>query len=362
MKADISIDARLINAAGIGTFLKAVVDEVASRRHLNLILLYWAKDRETVASYRAQRLIQVKSPIYSLKEQLEIPLKIPPCSLFYSPHINIPLLPIRAQKRLTTIHDTYHLAHAKQIPFFERLYASLFYNAIQLYSDRITTVSQFSYDSIHRYCRFVSKSISIISSGVHTRFSPTDSCVLETHGIAKPYLLTVGSLKPHKNIKRLIQAYAKLNLQEPLILVGSNKMRTIDTELFEVIKKLNLENKIRWLGYVKDGDLPSLYSSASLFIFPSLYEGFGHPPLEAMACGCPVLASRNASIPEVCADAAEYFNPIDSQELADKILFLLQHEAKREELRKKGFARAQHFPLQRSASSLVDLMEKLIHE
>lgn len=322
------VDARLYSAAGIGTLLKAELTRL--QRVFKLTLLCKEKEKERLRPF-SDRLISIKAEIYTLREQFELARKIPHCDLFWSPHFNIPLLPIRAQKRLTTICDVYHLAHFSTLSLSQKLYAKLFYNAAFYLSDHITTISEFSQNEILKFATLKPKKLEVVVPSF-------DFCPPSSKTPKKDFLLFVGNLKPHKNLVRLVRAYAQLRPKEPLFIVGKKEgFITPDAQLLQEVEENSfLRQNVHFTGYLSDEVLKELYASAKLFIFPSTYEGFGYPPLEAMACGCPVVAARAGSIPEVCQDAVEYVDPLSIDEIASGIERLLGDEKRREELVRKG--------------------------
>lgn len=310
------VDARLYNASGIGTYLKGMLPFL---QKYTLTLLV-----NTPLPIDARQ-IPMKSGIYTLKEQFELPLKIPRCDLFWSPHYNIPLLPIRARKRLVTIHDVYHLAHFSTLTLQQKLYAKVMVKAALRLSDAVVTVSQFSADEIATYA-FCPKNLTIVPP---TPLKMGKGEPIE--GLPNRYLLFVGNLKAHKNLKRLFEAHAHLENPLPLVVVGKD------------FGEIPLPPHVHYAGYVPDAALPTLYSGAEMLLFPSIYEGFGLPPLEAMACGCPVLAARAASIPEVCGDAAQYVDPYSVDSMRKGIEHLLNDRGAREKLVEKGRMRVKGF-------------------
>jgi glycosyltransferase involved in cell wall biosynthesis len=344
----VCIDARLIQASGIGTFLKNMLQVLSQASTIQLTLLHWKKDREALTRY-TPHLIALQSPIYSIREQLELQFKIPRCDLFWSPHFNIPLLPIRACKRLTTIHDVYHLAHLKQFPLLKRLYAQIIVNSACLYSDEVTTLSDFSRSEIVRLCKIIPKRLTRIHFGVGDHFmpSPLSAQIRAKYSLPGRYLLSLSNFKVHKNIRRLVAAYEDLKEEIVLVLAGSFS------------EKYECKKPIIYPGYIEEEDLSALYSSAEAFIFPSLYEGFGSPPLEAMACGCPVIASSSASLPEICGLAAEYVDPLNISSIRQGIERVLNDSKRREALIQKGFTRAGELKAKEGAEKHLRLIEAL---
>ncbi len=163
------------------------------------------------------------------------------------------------------------------------------------------------------------------------------------------YLLAVGSLNPTKNFSLLINAYRRSSLvdQFPLVIVGA-----INRDVFSINSEDVDHPNVRWAGSIPDSHLRALYENAAVFIFPSLYEGFGIPPLEAMLCGCPVVASSASSIPEICGDAAQYFSSNNPNEMLASIQFVLENDVHRKSLVEKGRQRANQFSWDISAIRL----------
>lgn len=329
MSKSICVDARLVSQAGIGTFLKSTLAAFASAPY-NITLLCREEDRQRLAPH-AYKLVPMRGTLYSLKEQLEYVQKIPPCDLFWAPHFNVPLMPIRAKKRITVISDVYHLAHFAYLSLRQKIYAKLVYNAAFCLSDQVVTISEFSKREILKFASIAPKKLDVISPPLD--FEPPSLSPLK-----KNYMLYVGNLKPHKNLARLVKAYAMVRPEADLMIVGKKEgLLTVDKQLFiEVERDPFLKHHVQFTGYVDDQRLKELYAHAALFLFPSTYEGFGYPPLEAMACGCPVLAAKAASIPEVCQDAVEYVDPFSEASIAEGMKRLLCDEKRREELVHKG--------------------------
>ncbi len=241
----------------------------------------------------------------------------------------------RAKKRIVTVHDVFHLAHFSSLSLQKKVYAKVVINAALRFSDYLMTDSNFSAREIERYC-FKPNHIEIV---------PSCPLLIPQERQEQEYLLYVGSLKPHKNLKRLFEAYALLNEPPPLVVVGKD------------FGEIELPAYVRYAGYVPDEELPKLYAGAKLFIFPSTYEGFGIPPLEAMACGCPVVTARAGSLPEVCGEAVEYVDPFSVSSIKEGIERLLNDEKRREELVKKGLEHVKQYTPDKTAEKFL----KVVH-
>lgn len=211
--------------------------------------------------------------------------------------------------------------------------------------------------------------VSVVYHGVaHELFSPkarAGQAVLHRYGIVKPYILSVSSISTFKNYHRLVEAYAIVRTKRSnaprLVLAGQVKHKSYYAELEKLIGSLGLQESVQLLGRVPHEDLPAIYSNAELYVFPSLCETFGLTQLEAMACGTPVIASNVSVMPEICGDAAEYFDPYVPAEIAEAVAGLISDDERRRQLVARGFHRVQAFSWQRTAQQTLDLLEKIVH-
>ncbi len=359
------LDARMLHASGIGTYLQNLLPALASAFKLTLL-----GHPEELSGYPAT-VIPTDIPIYSIPEIIRFPSLVPRCDIFWSPHYNIPLLPVKAKKRLVTIHDVYHLAYLDTLSMKQRIYAKVMMQTAIKKSQHIITVSQFSKKEIIKYCGALPDKISVIHNGVdHQHFKKLEDkrllqTVREKYQLPKQFILFVGNVKPHKNLINLVKAFAKVKEKIPdisLVIVGKKDgFITSESDVLPFINQdQGLTGRIIFTGFVDDQDLPVIYNLARLFVFPSLYEGFGLPPLEAMACGCPVLVSDRASMPEVCGEYVNYFSPTDIESIAGGLLEKLpQPEAEKQPEIQNGLARAQTFTWQQSTQAHIDLIRQL---
>ncbi len=313
---DLCVDARMAFSSGIGTFIRGILPFL-NQPPFRMILL--------------GEEIPFNAPIYSIREQVLFPIKIPKCDLFWSPHYNVPLLPIRAKRRIATIHDVCHLVFGSVA---ERTYAKWVMKKALL-SDCVTTVSAFSKGEIQKYLG--PRHVDIIPIAPKIMKGGT----VNPYSLPKRFVLYVGNIKPHKNLDRLMRALPDIDL----VVVG---------------KGAALQRERVWqLGEVPDSDLPYLYKRAEALVFPSLYEGFGLPPLEAMSCGCPTIVSQAASIPEVCGDASLYFHPENEGEMRTAIETVLSNAKLRQELIQKGYERVKSFSWEKTGARYRELFEKV---
>jgi glycosyltransferase involved in cell wall biosynthesis len=221
---------------------------------------------------------------------------------------------------------------------------------------RVITVSEFSRSELVSYKICSSEKISVIHNGISARAFCSRSKKAPLYG--DRYVLSVGSRDPRKNISRLLTAWgmipSDLKRGTKLVLAGGGD-RIYAGERLE-----DLPGDVVVLGYVAEEDLACLYSSAMIFVYPSVYEGFGFPPLEAMACGTPTIVSNAASLPEICGDAALYCDPLDVGSIAEKLIQLLGDSLLQDQLRRKGLERIKQFTWQKAAAQLRQIFEEVL--
>ncbi|MGY3211542.1 glycosyltransferase family 4 protein [Mucilaginibacter sp. HD30] len=356
-------DIRMINSSGIGTYIRALLPAICQQFKTTLL----TNDPDVLTGINNNfEILNFEAPIYSIKEQIKY-ITLPPVDILFSPHYNSPILPVRAKKRVVTIHDVYHLAYYSQLSYTQKLYANLAINRSVKLSDRIITVSDFSKTEIIKYTGCSPEKISVIHNGVKqlTTLRPLNH-VRKKYGLPDKYLLYVGNVKPHKNLKIFLDAYLLLvnSIKDEYKIVIAGKKDgfiTGDNSLFDFIDtNSELKHNVIFTGYVEDNDMDTLYSAASLLVFPSFYEGFGLPPLEAMLNNCPVISSNAASLPEVCGDAAIFFEPFDKEDLAFKIMKVLRNGRLRRDLVSKGALRVKKFAWEVSAQKHLQLLKDLL--
>jgi glycosyltransferase involved in cell wall biosynthesis len=265
------------------------------------------------------------------------------------------------KNQIITIHDLLSLRYTN-ISLHQRLYFKLLLPLLISRSKLIITVSDTTKKDILHFFKCDEQKIKVIHNGYDdTRYyldKESGNLIEQQYGI-KNYLLAVGPTYPHKNFETLLQGYQGLNeavrQKYPLVIAGGKKKYT--DQLKQKVKELGLESHVNFLGYVPIELMPSLYREAFVLIFPSFYEGFGIPLLEAMACGCPVIASQTSSMPEVCADAACYFDPRDQNALRQSIERIITDECFRKQLKEKGLLRSREFSWKLTAQSLKTVIE-----
>lgn len=288
-----------------------------------------------------------------LWEQVGLPCRLRR-SLLWSPCTTGPL---GVGSQVVTIHDCAFLDRAE---CFTPRFATWLQWLVPRLARRvrqILTVSHYSKDRIADICRVPAEKIHVVHNGVDPRFGPASeqeiAAARERFALPPNYVLCVGSLEPRKNLPRLLEAWSQVSGQQnqpKLVLVGTT------AAVFASAKLEAPDESVILTGYVPDEMLPALYSGATAFVYPSLYEGFGLTVLEAMACGTPVICSSTTSLPEVAGDAAILVDPNDTAAIGHAIQNLLADEPLRNTLRVRGLARAQEFTWDRAAAQSWEVL------
>ncbi len=286
--------------------------------------------------------------------------------VFHSPHYTIPLkcrIPT-----VTTFHDMTFFSHPE---VHERSKVVFFQRMIKLAADRasaIIAVSESTKNDAVKFLGLQEDRIDVVYEGVDVDFyRPLDETdglepVRAKYGLEKDFILFVGTLEPRKNITGVIEAFSRVvgGVKKEYNLVVAGTKGWNYQSVFELVQRLNIEREVVFTGYVPEEELPLLLNAASVFVYPSFYEGFGIPPLEAMACGTPVVTSNISSLPEVVGDAGILVDPNDPDAIADAIQRILSDDGLRRELAAKGVARAKLFSWQKAAGETLAIYRRVV--
>ena len=363
----IVIDARMINNSGIGTYIQNIIPNLI--KNYEVILLGNEKEIKEFAWTKEVKTIDFNCSIYSIIEQLIMPFKIPECDIFISPHYNVPVFPVKAKKRLAFIHDVYHLAFISQLTIAQKIYSKLMMKAAAGLSDHIITISKFSKSEILKYEKVDESKISILYFGfdfdAYSKSAYNYESVKNKYFLPDKYFLFVSNIKPHKNLYNLLLALQVVLEKEiivKLVVVGEHKkLITSDKKSFKLLDENPLlKDNIIFSGYVDKEELVLLYKNAAALVFPSFYEGFGIPPVEAMACECPVVSSNTASLPEACGNASLYINPNDVNDIAEKMIRILSDNNLRNELVEKGKENIKRFSNEIFSNNLNNILNSFL--
>ncbi len=288
---------------------------------------------------------------------------VPDATLFHATeHL---LLPVRGVPTVLTVHDLIF----RHLPEHHKPLNRWYLNAtLPLYcrrADHIIVVSEATRRDLMAAYNLPAEKITVIHEAADPRFKlPAPGAVARvrmSYGLPEEYLLYVGTIEPRKNLPRLLHAWEPLYMAgeaPPLVIVG--RRGWLADDFYAALERSPCREAVQFTGYVRDEDLPALYAGATAFVFPSLYEGFGLPLLEAMACGTPVACSNGSSLPEVVGDAALTFDPTEVAEITQALRRLLHEPELRESLRERGLQRAAQFSWERAARETLAVYRKLL--
>jgi len=376
MRIAIDYTAAIRQGAGIGTYVRQLVDAMlAQDTHTHYTLLTSGRATEEHPFPEAENVVgrNILIPdryLNILWYRWRLPL--PPARLFtglvdiyHSPDFVLPPLSTRVRK-IVTIHDLAFLEHPEYaVPALAEYLKKVVPEAIAQ-ADVVATVSQEVSRTLIEHFQTPAEKLTVVPNGVGPHFRRiTDPILLSAtrykYGLQSPFVLGVGTLEPRKNHMGLIKAFHRAQQQKdgPKMLAIAGGQGWLYEETRQLVTDLKLEKKVLFLGRVSDLELVTLYSMADIFAFPSFFEGFGIPPLEAMACGCPVITSNTSALPEVTGDAALLVDPHDADALADAMLKLLRDESLRDELRQKGYERVQQYTWAESARKMLTIYSNL---
>lgn len=383
LRVAIDYTAAMWQDAGIGRYTRELVRATLEQGAPHRYSLFYAAGglpqhgpalaalRQICAAHPNVRAVPIPlSPrrLTQLWQRLRVPLPLElfagPLDLVHSPDFVLP--PTRA-RTIVTVHDLSFLVHPElTVPSMVRYLSSAVPRSVRR-ADSVLADSEWTKRDIVRLLGVDEARVATIYPGVTPEFRPLPAEATEPVrarlGLPKQFVLFVSTLSPRKNVERLVEAFALL-IQEKriapemaLVLVG--RRGWMDEPIFEAIRRLELGEQVRWLDYLDDKDLPAVYNLADATAYPSLYEGFGLPALEALACGSPVVTANNSSLPEAVGDAAVLVEAEQVGSIADGIARVLGDAELRARLREAGVSQAREFTWERAAQQLIVCYEQV---
>jgi len=383
MKKTIGIDARMQGAkhAGIGRYTANLISHLSRLKEFdqfNWILFVRKEDYQTINNEYGKKFtcLIADFPHYSLAEQILFPLSLyrAGCDLVHFPHFNVPLFYLKPFT--VTIHDL--IKHQSRGPQTTTKKPALYKTKFFFYqlvvsqaakqAGKIFVPSLFVKNQIINHYRINEKKVVVTYEGVDSKLIvksqklKVEEKVLEKYQIKKPYLLYVGSVYPHKNINRLVEAVkiARERLPELSLVVVCSR-NVFWQRLKKVIHSIKADNYIQLTGFVPDEDLALLYQEATSFVFPSLMEGFGLPPLEAMASSCPVISSNATCLPEIYGQAALFFDPLNPEDMAKKIVTMVNDKKLQNQYRARGQKKVKEYSWGKMAQETLEGYQQILN-
>lgn len=363
----IGIDARKLKDYGIGSYIRDLLDAIGRRpesEQYRFLVYVGAADRDALPALPPHFDVAAEeAPGYSIAELTGFAWRIfrDRLDLFHATHYVLPPLP--NTKAVVTIHDIIHLLYPHFLPSrAAHLYARFMIRRALQRADRIITVSYNSKRDLTDYFDIPGSRTEVIYNGVSARFQPDIPAeerrrVAERLGLTSPYLLFLGGEKPHKNVQNVVRAFAEARRRQtlPHTLVLAGPMPANEGRLAALISALDLSGSIRSPGIVEEADLPGLYSGADALLYPTLYEGFGLPVVEAMACGVPVLTSSTSALQEIAGGYACLVDPMDVDAIAHGIVQLATDARVRADYSLLGRKRALDFSWDKAAERTLEV-------
>ena len=361
---NIGFDARKYFDFGIGTYIRNLAACFDTEEQDCFTYFARPDDAGLIGRTHRGKTIVNRSGKYSLGELISVSFQANRAgiSLFHAPHYTLPFG--LSMRRVVTIHDVIHLRFPAYFSPVQRAYARLMIGHACRGADAVIVDSEFGRKELLRCIPCPPEKIHVIPLGVSGDFAPADDNASaggfrRKHNVGTKFLLYVGSLKPHKNVPALIRALAGLTDRMDVQLVCVGERVEEDAALRALTGSTGIRDRVRSLGWLPEPDLIAAYRAATAVVLPSLYEGFGFPVLEAMACGTPVIGSNAASIPEVMGDAGILFDPSAQGELSAAIQLVLADSSLRDSLRDKGLRRAKLFTWKRCAEETLNLYRSI---
>ena len=359
----IAIDARMISPGsmhGIARYVYELLDCLVTSGvdYEFFIIVNPDSPLENKVWPKHMRLVTVQGSWMSLRQQWELPqvLRSIKADLFHAPSFMAPLVcPCRL---VMTIHDLNHMVLPQFYTPLHQFYYQIFVRSCIRRSDFILTVSHFSKEEIVRNLSIAPEKVFVTYNGVSANYRPvTDperlEYVRDLYELPETFIFCLSNNKPHKNVHQLVRAYCFSQVTIPLVLACP-----VDRSIIRIAENYGKKHLIYFSKFIDEEHLPSVYSMTHLFVYPSTYEGFGLPPLEALSCGAPVVVARSSSLPEVVGESAIFTDPFDYQDIARALEVGVSDEALRAKLTIFGMQHAQRFSWQAMTDQTIEIYKK----
>lgn len=372
----VAFDGRVINGrkSGVGVYAESLLDALMGidlESFYNIVSHHKFDFRSKNFSSVTTKVSIESHPVGDIWEQFYLPsfLKDKKIDIMHSPTFHIPFLS-GGFKKVVTIHDLVSFRSPRTQPMQFALYSRLMIRLAVNSVHGIIVPSRTVKSELIGLLNVRPELLHVIPEAPREIFMPAKeaakAAAKKKYALPDKFILSVGSIEPRKNISSLIKAFSELRsrgeIDHSLVICGAKGWLNEYERILKMIGDSGVRDAVIFTDYVPDEDLPAIYSLADLFVYPSLYEGFGLPPIEASACGCPVIASNCSAIPEVVGDAGVLIDPLDINGLARAILNVIKDGSMRGRLKELGFKRARQFSWERTARETLDIYKGIVRE
>lgn len=353
---------------GVGTYTQNLLKELCIIQSNNEMYMIDYKthsmfrDINTIIIAPWLRYLPMRSYLWHFYLQFKLKNNRLDLDIIHSPENSTLISKLKNQKKIITVHDIRQ--HVFPAYNWETMLSYILLPRSLNTADKIIAVSNSTRQDLINYFKIPEEKITVIHEAADSGFKPLNEVELievkRKYNLTFPFILYIGNLAKHKNIPTLIKSFYKMkrsNIGHKLVITGRKTRNS--KEIFETINELNLQKEVVFTGYVPSEELPALYNAADLFVYPSLYEGFGLPPLEAMSCGCPVITSNTSSLPEVVGNAGILVNPYDVDGLARAMYEVLSNDELKTYMIKTGLERATTFSWEKCARETLTIYNEV---
>ena len=361
----IAINGLLINktSAGIGHYGYEIIKKLEKNKEFDFT--FFLQNSIQIDSKAIYRKNYPSSMYRILDEQIGMIRQYKSFDLIHFIDYGAPIVPIRTPF-IITIHDLTYYKQPNAFTLGSRMIKKAISPISIKHASRIIADSENTKRDIVEFFPKMEKKVKVIYPGTSMFGEIKDTNIIEEvkekYRIVGKYILYMGTLEPRKNLIRLIEAYHTLvneeKIEEKLVLAG--KKGWMYNDIFAKVIELNLQERVLFTDYISEEDKPALYSGAKVFVYPSLYEGFGLPPLEAMSCGTAVVVSNRSSLPEVVGDAGIYVNPYDVDSIAQGIYSALANKGLRQDLAGRGIEQAKLFSWEKTVDQIIEVYKEIL--